>query len=262
MMRMRIGAVVLSVLMSAGALASDLAKEQRWADQIVDALFDGEAVWLPAGGHEFLGIYTESGTADSTRGAIIAHGIGVHPNWPDVVYPLRTRLPALGWQTLSIQMPVLPNDADPSEYAALIDEVAPRLDAAIAYLREQGVETLVLIGHSLGSTMMAHYLASETPAVAGFAAVGMSAGIRNSEILNLDNVQKIKLPMLDLYGSDDLEEVLVTAPQRRAAKSAADAESYTQQQVDGANHFFQGHEDDLVEAASGWLETAFGTGAD
>ena len=26
--------------------ASDLEKEKRWADQVVDAIIDGEAVWL------------------------------------------------------------------------------------------------------------------------------------------------------------------------------------------------------------------------
>jgi len=26
--------------------ASDLAKEKRWAEQVVDAIMDGEAVWL------------------------------------------------------------------------------------------------------------------------------------------------------------------------------------------------------------------------
>ena len=42
------------------ALASDLEKERRWADQVVDALLDGEAVVLNDGRADFLGIVTES----------------------------------------------------------------------------------------------------------------------------------------------------------------------------------------------------------
>ena len=40
------------------SLASDLAKEKRWADQVVDALLDGEGVYLNDGRAEFLAIET------------------------------------------------------------------------------------------------------------------------------------------------------------------------------------------------------------
>ena len=46
-------------------VASDLAKEKRWADQVVEAIMDGDAVWLNDGKSDFLGIYTE---ADEDKG--------------------------------------------------------------------------------------------------------------------------------------------------------------------------------------------------
>ena len=46
-------------------------------------------------------------------------------------------------------MPVLPNEAEDADYGPLMDEVAPRLDAAIAYLHEQGVERVAIVAHSL-----------------------------------------------------------------------------------------------------------------
>ena len=73
--------------------SSDLGKEQRWRDQIVDSLMDGDAVDLSAKDLTFLGLYTEA-DEDTGRGAVIVHGIGVHPNWPQVVYPLRRLTPA------------------------------------------------------------------------------------------------------------------------------------------------------------------------
>ena len=106
-------AVLLSLLLPAAASAaedppaasiaaggSDLAKEQRWRDQIVDSLMDGDAVDLSAGDLGFLSLYAEA-DEDTGRGAVIVHGIGVHPNWPQVVYPLRTGLPARGGVPLS-----------------------------------------------------------------------------------------------------------------------------------------------------------------
>ena len=106
------------------ATGSDFGKELRWREQIVDSLMDGEAVDLTAGEATFLGLYTEA-EEDAGRGAIIVHGIGVHPNWPQVVYPLRTALPRDGWSTLAIQMPVLANEATGADYAPLIAESAP-----------------------------------------------------------------------------------------------------------------------------------------
>ena len=124
---------VLLLTLSFNSYASDLAKEKRWATQVVDAILDGEAVWLNDGKSEFLGIYTEAGE-DEGRAVIVMHGTGIHPDWQQVIQPLRVGLTEHGWNTLSIQMPILANDADYSDYAPLYDEVAPRINAAIKYL--------------------------------------------------------------------------------------------------------------------------------
>lgn len=145
-----------------------------------------------AGDHQFLGIHTQAEDSDSEYGAIILHGIGVHPDWPQVVYPLRTRLSTFGWHTLSLQMPILANEAKASDYAPLMIEVAPRLDAGIAFLKEKGVESIFLIGHSLGATMGSYYLATGDRDVRGFVAVGMAAGIPQSDIVTAEMVAEIK----------------------------------------------------------------------
>jgi alpha/beta superfamily hydrolase len=246
----------IALVVSVGAVASDVEKEKRWADQIVDALIEGEAVWLSDGEREFLGIYTEAEDPASKAGAIIAHGIGVHPDWQQVVYPLRTGLPPLGWHTLSLQMPILPNDAEEAAYAALMGEVAPRLDAGVSFLRERGVERIVIIGHSLGSTMASYYLSAGGREVDGFVAIGMPAGIEDSDIVNAEMVADIEVPMLDLYGSEDLSEVLAAAPAREKAKEGGDGGAYESRKVDGANHFFDGKEEVLLDSVADWLGTA------
>ncbi len=81
------------------AAASDLPKERRWADQIVDSVMVGDVVWLRTGDHRFLGLYTPATTFRTRGGVILMHGTGVHPNWRDVIFPLRTELPERGWAT-------------------------------------------------------------------------------------------------------------------------------------------------------------------
>jgi len=232
--------------------ASDLAKEKRWADQIVEFLIDGDAVWLDADGQKFLSIYTEA-TSDPVRGGVIlVHGSGAHPNWQDVIHPLRTQLPERGWSTLSVQMPVLANDAEYQEYAPLFDEVAPRLDAAVDYLKQQGIDHILLVAHSLGSAMSAYYLSSGSrPDISGFVAIGMPGPRPDKRMNTLETLKKISIPLLDLYGSKDLEGVLSSASDRKAG--AAQNSTYSQQVVDGANHFFVDKNTELVNSVSDWI---------
>jgi pimeloyl-ACP methyl ester carboxylesterase len=233
--------------------ASDLAKEKRWADQIVDALMDGDAEWLTVQGQEFLTLYTQAAEGDGKRAAIVLHGIGVHPNWPQVVYPLRVRLVEHGWATASLQMPVLSNDAEASDYAPLFNEVAPRIDAAVAFLRQRGAEDIVIVGHSLGAAMAAYYLATGERPIKAFVGIGMNPAGWDGRLSYLEALRSIGIPILDLYGSNDQEGVLDTAGVRREAAASGGNRGYRQVKVEGADHFFDGREAALVEAVSGWL---------
>jgi len=233
------------------AWASDSAKEQRWADQIVDALIDGDAEWLQAGGQKFLSIYTEIDADTPKYGAIVLHGIGVHPNWDQVIYPLRTGLVEYGMPTLSLQLPVLPNDAELVEYIPLIPEARPRIAAGIGFLKERGVQRVVIVAHSLGSTMAARYLATNPGQVAGFVAIGMQVRRKYPETDVDAMLRKITVPVLDLYGSDDLQGVLDTASAKVAA--AASNKHYTQRRIEGAGHFFDGHDEILVTTIADWI---------
>jgi pimeloyl-ACP methyl ester carboxylesterase len=230
---------------------SDIAKEARWAEQVEDGLLDGDVVWLDDGeGQQFLGVLTE-GDADSRRAVLLVHGIGVHPNWPDVIYPLRAGLLEEGITSLSIQMPILANEADSVEYAPLFVEVPGRIDAAISSLQEAGFNSITLVAHSMGASMAVYYQAQvQANRIDSLVIIGMSSGLDGQE--NIDRLRQLKLPVLDLYGEADLPAVLSSAGQRAAAGEAAESD-YRQQRVAGANHFFQGQESALVQSVLDWL---------
>lgn len=246
--------IALLIITPGMVTASDVAKEQRWADQIVDALLDGEAEWLKAGDQEFLAIYTEPSEGEIKRAAIVLHGIGVHPDWPQVVSPLRVGLAERGWATLSLQMPVLPNEAEIPEYKPLFKEVAPRIGAGLGFLRNQGIERVVIVAHSLGAPMAIYYLTQNEGPITAFVGVGMNSGSGDEHLDSAVALQDISLPVLDLYGSDDLETVKKYAYKRAEAASKAGNEAYEQIEVQGANHFFDGSEEELIEVVSTWLE--------
>lgn len=236
------------------AASADLAREQRIAEQIVDAIFDGETLYLPDGEHEFLAIYTEATTDETIGAALVLHGRGANPDWVDVVQPLRVGLTEAGWDTLSIQLPVAREGASDAEWLALVEEAAPRIDAALAMLREKQIRNVVIVAHSFGSRMAADYLAKNSPAeVQAFVAIGMSGEDADPNSGTLGALRKISLPTYDLYGQRDLPQVLDTVNQRARAARDAGNENYRQNEVAGADHFFAGQDALLLSTVRAWL---------
>lgn len=252
--RYLIGLIFL-LLAGAGfaATKSDTAKEKRWEEQIVPSLMVGEAVKLKAGDVEFLSLYAPNTDKKTYGGVILIHGIGAHPAWPDIIEPLRINLSEHGWTTLSLQMPILGNEANVQDYLPLMPEAPGRIKAGVDYLKSKGIKNIVIIAHSMGTTMTNIYLSNKPdPAVHGYIAIGMSNPLPK-QYDNATALSKITLPMLDLYGSQDLEGVLRFA-KARAASARKVNKRYTQLMIDGANHFFTDMQDVLVKRVRGWLK--------
>lgn len=280
-----IAAVLLSVYTPAGAAASDAAQEKLWADAVQKILQRGEAVWLQTADSQqkVFAVYTQDMTGKRNGGLIILHDLGQHPDWPEVVAALRSRLPDHGWSTLSVQMPILGRDQPLDKYGPLFDDVAPRLQSAIAYLKDKHIDNIVLIGYGLGAAMGAAFLAANpVPDIKGFIAVSMGAlkGL-DPRMYTPASLAKIKVPILDIYGSRDFERVVSSAPLRAdaARKAGADAERggglapsrhtetaespftrksgylfYRQVEIDGADHYYSAMTDVLVTRIVGWLD--------
>ena len=224
--------------------ASDLQKEQRWREQIVDAILDGEAVDLNDGKHDFLAIHTE-GDDKNKVGVIVMHGIGIHPDYPTVVNPLRVGLAEHGWHTLSIQLPVLPNEAEGKEYLPLMPEVAPRIRAAKQYLQKLGTNKTAIVAHSMGTAMASYAMVNDGITADAYVAIGMNEPA-------IAPLAKISIPVLDLYGREDLPQVTDNATRRKT--TAAGNPRYTQVVTENADHFFDGQEEALISTVHNWLQ--------
>lgn len=249
-------------LLISTSYASDMEKEKRWAEQIVDSIMVGDANWLTVGKNKILSIYTENTTEKAIGGAIVLHGSGVHPNWDQVIRPLRSQLPDYGWATLSVQLPVLGNDAQYQEYIPLFKEVAPRIRAAVTFMKSKGIKNIVIVAHSLGSSMAANYLANKhDPAIRAFVAIGASGTLyKEDNVGYLASLKNIKVPVLDIYGSNDLASVLKSTQAKEDVAHQAGNKNYSQVQVPGANHFFDNKNAVLVKQVRGWLaKNAAGT---
>ena len=242
-------AIVMLFSCSSAVLAMDYEREKRWSDQILPAILIGEPVWLQQkNGHEFLALYTE---AEKPRGAVIVgHGRGWNPDF-ELYGTLRVKLAEAGYTTLSIQLPVLGPGAKVGDYLPTYADGADRYELAAKFLREKGYQNVAIVSHSLGATMANHYLikADETT-VKAWVFVGIING--------LEEMFRIKIPVLDVFGSKDWEITQVGAYER---KRQIDKVPGSQQViVADALHFFEGKEDELVKVTVSFLDQVFHSG--
>lgn len=204
-------ALLFSILMriSSSAFAqTDSAREARWRAEVAPGLVVGDAYTLTTStGQPFFSIFTEG--KQKQVAFVLAHGVGVHPDF-GLIGRLRVLLADAGYATLSIQMPVRPKETtDATEYASTFPDATARLTSAHAWLRERGYARVILASHSMGAWMANVYF-QQTPdsPYAAWIAMGVTG-----RILPL---KSNSLPVLDLYGQNDLASNLSSAWLRRA----------------------------------------------
>jgi len=238
---------------SARNSTSNLEREKNWADQVVDTIVVGDAVWLSNRGHRFLGLYTPP-SRQSVLAAVLIHGRGVHPAW-GFIDRLRGDLAEAGVHTLSLQMPILNSDSPFGSYGSTLPEAFERVEAGIRYLRQQkGVKRVVLIGHSSGAvTALGHAVRYPRSGVVGVVAIGAATYPNTMDLLQpVQHLRQIRIPVLDVTGGNDVQEVMAHNKVREEAARAGKAD-YTAIQIAGADHFYTDHYESLRAKIIGWL---------
>lgn len=252
------GAAVSAAADRAGAVP-DLQREQRLRHEIEDAILDGEPVDLrSADGQRFLGIYTQSATGPARGALVILHGRGFHPDWADVVQPLRVGLTESGWDTLAIQLPVLEKEAKYYDYAGIFDAAGPRIEAAVAMARARSGGKVIVIAHSCGAHMANHWLRTRgrlaMATIDGFVGIGMGATDFGQPMREPFALDKMSVPILDIYAEHDFDAVHRLAPQRAAALQAGGNPHSAQVVVPDAEHYFVDRGEALVGVIADWLD--------
>jgi triacylglycerol esterase/lipase EstA (alpha/beta hydrolase family) len=233
-------ATLFSLTVLGDTAVADYAREKKWADEVVPGLVVGDPVYLqtPRGHHKFLTLFTP--VAGTDKAVIVVHGMGIHPDW-GLVGTLRTELADLGFTTLSIQMPILAADAKIEAYPPTFPEAAERIGEAVNFLKAKGYTKLAIVSHSIGSESSMVYLAGKPDAAVK---VWVSLGLSN------DNYAAVKLPVLDMFGENDLPTVLEGAKKRKASLKSAVSQQLV---IANADHLYTGHEADMVAAVADYL---------
>ena len=191
-------------------------------------------------------VYLDGGS--NKYGLVLAHGKGKYPTWL-VVDPLRKGInEKLGYHTISLQMPT--GYSNWKDYADGFPQAYSTIEKAIAYLKnEKGVSHVYLFGHSMGSRMASAFVAEHPDhGLSGL----IVAGCRNNggQPLSCDqNLEGVVLPVLDIWGGKNGKDSRAASERSRLT-----SDTYTQVEISGANHKFEGKEDELVETVADWLK--------
>lgn len=244
---------LLLISVTPSLFASNLEKENRMREQVADYVLDGDVVMLKDGNHEFFSIYMEP-ELPAKGAVIIMHGRGYHPNWPELVFPLRTGLPEHGWHTLSIQMPVLDNDSTFYDYLDIVPEAFPRIEAAINFLKQKKISNIVLLAHSCSVHMSVAWLHKfPNHGATAFVGVGMGSTDKGQPMLKPFPLEDFQIPVLDIRGEYDYPAVKGFAPDRWKRIKQAGHPKSSQQMVPDSDHYFTSRGDALLLQVADWL---------
>ena len=255
-----IAAIVWVFSAEVAAGVPDLAREQRMAVEIEDVILDGEADFLDDGtGHRFLTIQTESEISPAKGTVVILHGRGLHPDWANVMHPLRVGLSERGWDTLAIQLPVLDKSALYYDYVAIFDGAIPRIEAALGLARQSPSGPVVLLAHSCGAHMAHHWMARGGPAALSrfdaYIGIGMGATDAGQPMREPFVFEQMHMPILDLYGANDYSAVRRMAKARRAGMARGGNPKNAQVVVPDSDHNFVDRGPALLDVVANWLDT-------
>lgn len=199
---------------------------------------------LTAEGEEFLGLFRESESGDPQGCVVILHGDHGHPDWPQVVSPLREKLTQHSWCTLAIEIPDIRNRATPVQIQAeptqdtqndntpeLPNEatVFARIDAAVALTQDKGYSQVVYLGYRTGAAYALRYTAEKGTTNQALILIEPRTSLPVSEYDLAQNIERLRLPVLDYYfNRNTLVERFANYRQAAANKRTNRSVNYTQ----------------------------------
>lgn len=204
------------MLHSGVSLAADVLREQALADERVQHSAADEAPNLEAGGKRFFALFRDALRPDAHGGIVLLNDFDTPLDSTALMQALRKTLPERGWATLAIQIPLREAGAAPREYLHLLPETVERIQTAVGFLQGRKTENIALLGFRHGGIGVVRYLANQ-PASTVRAAVllNLPGGDTMPDAPWLEDLGKVRLPLLDLWVGPDADVEAEPARQRR-----------------------------------------------
>ena len=235
----------------------DFERETRMINEIEDSVMDGDVEYLPLkDDKEVFSIYMEPDADTPKGGVIILHSRGYHANWSNAIKPLRIGLAEKGWYTLSVQMPVLDKNAKYYDYVPIFPYAHERIDAALSFYKQRGIDNVVLIGHGCGAHMSMSYIDKYgDEKISAYVGIGMGATDYKQKIVKEFPLDKMLTPVLDVFAENDFPGVIRLSESRQNLMDVAANAKSAQMVIKGADHYYKenGTAQALTNTIDAWL---------
>lgn len=208
-----------------------------------------EVVILGEGDNAFLGLSLQQRTATPQGAVLILHDQGHNPDWPVLLQQARTYLPDVGWNTLSIALPLV------GGYATDAETTLNRIALALQRLNQDGQFNLVILGYGEGAYWGARHLSErlQPDQEIGYGLMMVNAKTIEPDLPDL--IGSLNIAILD-WVSDDAPAALHAADNRRAAARRNQLERFTQIRDPGQASFYnQATPNRTTRRLWGWLRT-------
>lgn len=215
----------------------------------------------------FLTLYREAQTNDPQGCIILMHGNNEHPDWPNVIHPVRMKMVQYSWCTLSIEIPdykekeslsLIPSD---KKETAKLDVKLPnedivfgRLNAAIGFANQQGISNISLLGYGSGATYALKYSVEKQLNTGALILVSVSLPEPASPFNLAKLLASGQQPTLDYYIRPNQYNQQYAKARRIAMQQRKDpSPTYTQVKVT-SNSQFAIDENQLIQRIRGFLK--------
>lgn len=186
----------------------DFNREKRLDEQIADSIIDGDIEYLTtAKNKKIFAIYTKS-EEPSDYGVIMLHTRGVSPNDEHIIKPLRIDMAEHGYNTLSVQMPVLEKTAKYYDYVPIFSYSHPRIKAAIDFYKSKKINKIIIVANSCGAHMAMSYIDKYGDnQIFAFIGISMGATDTGQKVVKQYPIATMQAPVLDIIGGRDFLSV-------------------------------------------------------
>ncbi|MFT2110710.1 DUF3530 family protein [Marinomonas sp. 2405UD68-3] len=186
----------------------------------------------------FLSLFRES-TAGEPQGCImLIHGDNEHPDWPQVISPIRNTLIENSWCTLSIEipdttkrfeLPTLPTinntqenttNQTEQETKSLPNEeiIYSRMDSARQHLSDKGYRRVIFLGHGTGAAYALKYVVDQGISGSALAIIDPFTPLPFNDFEMANLIESLRLPVLDYYFNSNIKQYRAAQYRMSASK--------------------------------------------
>lgn len=228
----------------------DKSRESMIYEQSLSEIFDGKHLYInyKYGKTSMLEIYDES----HNTAVLFLHGRGLSPNEENLANPIRVSMSNL-YNTYSLQLPVLKKQSTYLEYTKIFYDSDERILSALEHIIEKN-NKIIIIAHSCGVHMLMSFIQNKNLSnkISSLVLIGSGAVDKGQRLIYEYPYEKIKVPILDLFGESDFNLVMKNANKRNQQIKKTSVKSQ-QIKIKSSDHYHADNSESVITLVKKWL---------